>query len=183
MAINLRSLANAVRSGLRILQQARATGRAPGSPTGSRPAPAAAAGSRQLHRGSYPGDFRGHAAVRYAPKPDGDPDPGEVVWAWVPFEEDHSRGKDRPVLLVGRSGPYLLGLMLTSRDRVPASSASRDYVDLGAGSWDREGRPSEAKLDRILQIQPQDIRREGAVLDRERFETVAAGLRRRHGWS
>ena len=106
-----------------------------------------------------------------------------MVWAWVPFEEDHSRGKDRPVLLVGRSGPYLLGLMLTSRDRVPASSASRDYVDLGAGSWDREGRPSEAKLDRILQIQPQDIRREGAVLDRERFETVAAGLRRRHGWS
>ena len=79
MAINLRSLANAVRSGLRILQQARATGRAPGvNPSGCL-APAAAAGSRQLHRGSYPGDFRGHAAVRYAPKPDGDPDPGEVV--------------------------------------------------------------------------------------------------------
>jgi hypothetical protein len=106
-----------------------------------------------------------------------------VVWTWVPYEEDHTRGKDRPVLLVGRSGQYLLGLMLTSRDRVPAASASTDYVDLGVGDWDRQGRPSEARLDRILQISPGSIRREGAVLDRARFENVAAGLRRRHGWA
>ena len=33
----------------------------------------------------------------YAPKPDGRPDPGEVVWAWVPYEDDSSQGKDRPV--------------------------------------------------------------------------------------
>jgi hypothetical protein len=116
------------------------------------------------------------------PQPDGEPDPGEVVWAWVPYEEDHSRGKDRPVLLVGRSGDNLLGLMLTSKDRVPASAVSPDYVDLGAGGWDRQGRPSEARLDRILQLRPDSIRREGAVLDRGRFEKVAAGLRRRHGW-
>ena len=37
----------------------------------------------------------------YAPAPDGEPDPGEVVWAWVPYEEDASRGKDRPVLVIG----------------------------------------------------------------------------------
>jgi hypothetical protein len=121
--------------------------------------------------------------ARYAPEIDGEPDPGEVVWAWVPYQEDHSRGKDRPVLLVGRSGPYLLGLMLTSRDRVPAASASPDYVDLGIGGWDRQARPSEARLDRILQIRPADIRREGAVLDRRRFDAVAAGLRARHGWT
>ncbi len=132
---------------------------------------------------AYPGDFRGHAAVRYAPQPDGEPDPGEVVWTWVPYEEDHTRGKDRPVLLVGRSGEYLLGLMLTSRDRIPAASVSMDYVDLGVGNWDRQARPSEARLDRILQISPGSIRREGAVLDRTRFEKVAAGLRRRHGWA
>jgi hypothetical protein len=106
-----------------------------------------------------------------------------VVWAWVPYEEDFTRGKDRPVLVVGRNGGYLLGLMLTSKDRVPASAVSKDYVDLGAGAWDRQGRPSEARLDRILQLRPDSIRREGAVLDRERFEKVAAGLRRRHGWS
>jgi hypothetical protein len=106
-----------------------------------------------------------------------------VVWAWVPYAEDHGKGKDRPVLLVGRNGPYLLGLMLTSRDRVPDGSTSSGYVDLGAGGWDRQGRASEVRLDRILQIRPDGIRREGAVLDRARFDKVAAGLRRRHGWT
>jgi hypothetical protein len=86
------------------------------------------------------------------------------------------------VLLVGHNGPYLLAVMLTSKDRVPAATASADYVDLGVGGWDRQARPSEALLDRVLQIRPQDIRREGAVLDRKPFDAVAAGLRRRHGW-
>ena len=179
MAFTLRTLQRAVRGGLRLLrtvrpptsQGIRASRPAPGGSRG--PAPAA----------GYAGDFRGRASIHYAPNPDGAPDPGEVVWTWVPYEEDHSRGKDRPVLLVGRRGPYLLGLMLTSRDRVPAASASADYVDLGPGGWDRQARPSEARLDRILQVRPQDIRREGAVLDRKRFEAVAAGLRRRHGWN
>jgi hypothetical protein len=25
--------------------------------------------------------------TEYAPDHDGDPDPGEIVWTWVPFEE------------------------------------------------------------------------------------------------
>lgn len=177
MAITLRSLGNAVRAGLRLLRK---SGQAP-AVVGSPMLPAAR-GSVTPPPHSYPGDFRGQATVRYAPRPDGEPDPGEVVWTWVPYQEDPSRGKDRPVLLVGRSGPYLLGLMLTSRDRVPAASASAEYVDLGIGGWDRQSRPSEARLDRVLQILPQDIRREGAVLDRKNFDAVAAGLRRRHGW-
>jgi hypothetical protein len=122
------------------------------------------------------------ASVRYAPQPDGDPDPGEVVWTWVPYEEDPARGKDRPVLVVGHNGPYLLGLMLTSKDHDQDRNGRGDYVDIGTGHWDRQSRPSEAKLGRILQISPDSIRREGAVLDRARFERVAEGLRRRHGW-
>src|ERR1700752_2148705 len=39
------------------------------------------------------------SCVAYAPEADGEPDPGEVVWAWVAYEDDPSRGKDRPVLL------------------------------------------------------------------------------------
>lgn len=167
MGLNLRALQNAVRTGLRALQTAARTSAAPASGAGT----------------VYPGDFQGRFSVRYAPKPDGEPDPGEVVWAWVPYEEDHSRGKDRPVLVVGRSGSYLLGLMLTSRDRVPESAISQDFVDVGTGAWDRQGRASEARLDRIVQLRPDGIRREGAVLDRGRFENVAAGLRRRHGWT
>ena len=40
--------------------------------------------------------------VTYAPDLDGRADPGEVVWTWVVYEDDPSRGKDRPVLVVGR---------------------------------------------------------------------------------
>ena len=191
MAINLGSLANAVKAGLRVLWKAGAGTAPDGRPVPGRSGSARNQGGQhpvgQLQdnhqRGhQYPGDFRGRFDLRYAPQPDGEPDPGEVVWAWVPYEEDHTRGKDRPVLVVGRSGGYLLGLMLTSKNRVPASAVSKDYVDLGPGAWDRQGRPSEARLDRILQLRPDSVRREGSVLDRKRFEQAAAGLRRRHGW-
>src|SRR5579859_6696762 len=44
----------------------------------------------------------GPVHTEYAPKHDGLPDPGEIVWTWVPYEEHDGRGKDRPVLLVAR---------------------------------------------------------------------------------
>ena len=50
----------------------------------------------------------------YEPEQNGEPDPGEVVWAWVPFEDDPDRGKDRPVLVIGRDGSELICLQLTS---------------------------------------------------------------------
>ncbi|HOA02746.1 MAG TPA: type II toxin-antitoxin system PemK/MazF family toxin, partial [Dermatophilaceae bacterium] len=64
---------------------------APRTPTPRTPAPGAPATG-------YPGDFTGIPDLRWAPRHDGRPDPGEVVWTWVPFEEDHTQGKDRPVL-------------------------------------------------------------------------------------
>ncbi|MGH3372220.1 MAG: hypothetical protein ACRDPR_19715, partial [Nocardioidaceae bacterium] len=56
------------------------------------------------------------ASAAYAPRRDGEPDPGEVVWAWVPYEDDPARGKDRPVLVIGRDGSLLLALQLSSQD-------------------------------------------------------------------
>jgi hypothetical protein len=118
--------------------------------------------------------------VVYAPDLNGNADPGEIVWAWVPFEEDDGRGKDRPLLVVGRGGSELLGLMLSSqRDR----AGDPDWISVGAGSWDRQGRESFVRLDRVLEIGEHEIRREGAVLARDRFERVAAELRARFGWS
>ena len=118
--------------------------------------------------------------IVYAPDLDGAADPGEIVWAWVPFEEGDGRGKDRPLLVVGREGGDLLGLMLSSQhDR----AGDRDWISVGSGAWDREGRESFVRLDRVLEVGEHDIRREGAVLDRERFERVAAQLRARFGWT
>jgi hypothetical protein len=117
----------------------------------------------------------------YAPKPDGRPDPGEVVWAWVPYEEDASRGKDRPVLVIGQEGDHLLALALTSQDHdLDAAQESRDgreWMDIGTGAWDSRGRPSEVRLNRVLRLDAAGVRREGAALSRETFEAVMAAAR------
>jgi hypothetical protein len=118
-------------------------------------------------------------SLAYAPQPDGQADPGEVVWTWVAYEDDPRRGKDRPVLVVGREGATLLGLMLSSQAE---RDGQRGWLALGPGAWDREQRPSWVRLDRVLDVPEDGIRREGAVLDRARFDRVARALRADHGW-
>jgi hypothetical protein len=131
--------------------------------------------------GQVPGDDIG-----YRPREDGRPDPGEVVWAWVPFDEGDGRGKDRPVLVIGRRGTDLLALLLTSKDhdRDAADEArfGRVWTDIGSGPWDARNRPSEVRLDRLLVLDPTTVRREGAALDRARFDRVVAEARRVQGW-
>jgi hypothetical protein len=118
----------------------------------------------------------------YAPRADGRPDPGEVVWAWVPYDEGDGRGKDRPVLVVARDGDQLLGLIMTSKDhdRDAADEArhGRFWLDIGSGPWDGRGRPSEVRLDRLLRLDPGSVRREGAALDRALFVRVAREAQR-----
>jgi hypothetical protein len=117
----------------------------------------------------------------YQPRDDGSPDPGEIVWTWVAYEDDPSQGKDRPVLLVGRDGDQLIGLALTSqdhdRDAADEARHGRTWVDIGSGDWDAQRRPSEVRVDRLLHIDPDQVRREGATLDRSRFDAVVAALR------
>jgi len=111
--------------------------------------------------------------IEYSPHLDGEPDPGEVVWTWVPWEEDPTQGKDRPVVIIGRQGDKLLGVALTSKQHP-------HEVSIGAGSWDREGRRSYAKIERVLLVDPARVRREGAVLERSHFNDIVAGVRRVH---
>jgi len=110
--------------------------------------------------------------IEYNPSLDGDADPGEVVWTWVPYEEDPSQGKDRPVVIVGRRGRMLVGVPLTSKHH-----DNERQVPIGTGPWDHEGRPSYAKLDRILDVDAAKVRREGAILDRRHFDQIVAALR------
>ena len=127
-------------------------------------------------RGGAPAD----AGVRvvYAPQRDGDPDPGEVVWAWVPYEDDPAQGKDRPVLVVGYAGDggRLVGVPLSSRDHAGRRDAG-EWVPIGTGAWDRQGRESYADADRVLRLVPGEVRREGASLPRDRFDAVVARVR------
>ena len=113
--------------------------------------------------------------IEYSPCLDGDPDPGEVVWTWVPYEDDPSQGKDRPVVIIGRRSANLLAVALTSK-----SHANQMQVVVGRGPWDREGRVSYAKVERLIEVDPDRVRREGAVLERRHFDDVVAGVRRAH---
>ena len=122
----------------------------------------------------------------YAPDPDGDADPGEIVWTWVSYEDDPTRGKDRPVLVVGHDEPFLLALMLTSkdhtRDAAREAREGRRWLDIGSGDWDAQRRPSEVRLDRVLRIDPATVRREGAELPRALFDEVVRSLGQTAGW-
>ncbi|WP_211220635.1 type II toxin-antitoxin system PemK/MazF family toxin [Gordonia shandongensis] len=162
--------------------------------------PLVTAGPRPSARrspGHPTGDFA--RTIVYAPDLDGAADPGEIVWTWVPFEDDPDQGKDRPVLVVGRDGgpgdhtagdgmagddraggDMLLGLMLSSRDY---HRDDPDWVSIGSGPWDRDRRESFVRLDRVLQVAEHGIRREGAVCERARFDAVADRLRARFGWT
>jgi len=117
----------------------------------------------------------------YAPVHNGRPDPGEVVWAWVPYEDDPDQGKDRPVLVLAVRNDVVIALQLTSkdhdRDEAQEARAGRFWMDVGSGAWDRQRRPSEVRLNRVLRLDPVAVRREGAALDRAVFEQVVAAAR------
>ena len=91
------------------------------------------------HEKPQHGDAGGQAQQRRAETSDGRADPGEIVWTWVAYEEDAHRGKDRPVLVVGRDDTSLVGLMLSSNSE---RDGQRNWFGLGAGAWDRDERPS-----------------------------------------
>jgi PemK-like, MazF-like toxin of type II toxin-antitoxin system len=141
--------------------------------------PVAITAGRPVTSTSFPTAQRARKLV-YAPNLDGRADPGEIVWTWVAYEDDPTRGKDRPVLVVGRDRSVLLGLMVSSKGR---HATERDWVGIGAGAWDYEGRESWVRLDRVLDVPEEGIRREGAILDREIFDVVAARLRAEFSWS
>ena len=153
----------------------------PSSAKSSAPKPSAPASTVASDGSDYPGDYRDMINFEYSPSLDGDADPGEIVWTWVPFEEDHSQGKDRPVLLVGRDGEYLLALMMTSKDHNNREHADSNYLDIGSGPWDPQGRASEVKLNRVIRVRPDAMRREGAIMPEDTFRLIERAWTRHNG--
>ena len=131
-------------------------------------------------------DALAHAS--YQPIMDGDADPGEVVWTWVPYQEDASVGKDRPAVVIGAQGEGVYLLQLTSKDHTREASqeaaAGRYWFDIGTGAWDSKGRPSEVRLDRALWVKATDVRREGSILPEVTWRRIVDALEehyRTHG--
>lgn len=117
--------------------------------------------------------------ISYAPVVDGDPDAGEVVWTWVPYEERDGRGKDRPVLVIGRLDvDRVYAVRLTSKPH----EGDLDYLAIGSGAWDSKGRPSWVDIEQIYLVHRDGMRREASVLDLTRFSLVTQALHKRYGW-
>src|SRR5215472_15994108 len=183
----IKTVSGAVASGRRGGAPSREAGRRGGRRPTSTPAarsssssPVAAAHGHPARSGSSradavvsPGEFGPEASrevdphrigpvrMSYSPLPDGAPDPGEIVWTWVPFEENDGRGKDRPVLVVAveSAGTYL-AVPLTSKDH----DGEGDFVSVGVGGWDGGHRPSWVNLDRVIRVHEGGMRREASAL-------------------
>ncbi len=121
--------------------------------------------------GAY--DYDGPVLLEYSPHLDRDADPGEVVWAWVAYEDDPTIGKDRPVAVVGRTPEAaLVVLMLSSKGH----DGDRNWTPIGSGPWDQDGRPSWVRRDRVLSVPASAVRREAAILPREVYDSLIREL-------
>lgn len=128
---------------------------------------------------------RGLPEFSYQPVADNDADPGEVVWTWISYEEDPSQGKDRPVVVLARTGSDVVVAQLTSKnhdiDREQEAHWGRYWLAIGAGDWDPQGRVSSVRLDRLLLVSQRDVRREGATLDRATYNKVVTAIAKHWG--
>lgn len=122
---------------------------------------------------------RGALRITYAPDHDGDPDAGEIIWTWVPYAENDGRGKDRPLLVIARqSADRVYAVRLTSKPH----DGDGDFLALGTGEWDAQGRPSWIDIEQLYSVHREGMRREASALDLNRFVRVADALHRRYGW-
>lgn len=119
-------------------------------------------------------------AVGYSPTHNDAPDSGEVIWTWVPYEENDGRGKDRPVLVIGRqSADRVYAVRMTSKPH----DGDRDFLSIGSGGWDSRGRESWVDIEQLYSVHHDGMRREAAVLDKGRYRRVAEALIARYGWA
>ena len=126
--------------------------------------------------GGVAGEIAG-LVPEYNPHPDGDPDPGEIVWTWVPYVENDGRGKDRPVLIIARLAPQAVAGCYLSTKRHDG------FISVGSGAWDAQGRESFVNPGRILYVSDSGMRREGHVVPPERFDQAVRHIAALHGLS
>lgn len=114
--------------------------------------------------------------IFYAPDMDGQAEPGEVVWFNVPT----TPVKERSMLVVGRDGHDVLGLLISANEDHADDS---NWLAIGSGEWKPTGEPCWVRLDKTLFTPETDLRRRGALFPARRFEHIAEHLRTHFNWT
>lgn len=118
-------------------------------------------------------------SIFFAPDMDGQADSGEVVWVWAPTGGPSSPPSERAILLVGRTRSTVLGLLISAN----ATHADDDsWLEIGSGEWDESGRQCWVRLDRVLEVSEEQVRRKGILFPQRRFERIALRLRQKYHW-
>ncbi|HEV7148835.1 MAG TPA: type II toxin-antitoxin system PemK/MazF family toxin [Pedococcus sp.] len=98
-----------------------------------------------------------------------DTTPGQIWWADIPFETG-SGHKDRPALILSTSRYHVEVLMFTSKDK----SGRAGYLPMPGRVWAAPGLQSRLRVDRVIRIRRERIRRLEGSLDQA---TMNASLR------
>ena len=77
-----------------------------------------------------------------------------------------------------QSADRVFAVRLTSK----AHDGDRDFLPIGSGAWDSQGRPSWVDIEQLYSVHREGMRREASAIDVKRFAVVAQALQRRYGW-
>lgn len=91
---------------------------------------------------------------------DGQADSGEVVWVWVPAEGKQAPPRERAILVVGRTRTTVLGLLISPN---PKHALDDAWLEIGSGEWDESGCDCWVRLDRLLEVSEEQVRRQGTL--------------------
>lgn len=119
-------------------------------------------------------------SIFFAPDMDGQADSGEVVWVWAPTDGVNAPPSERAVLVIGRTRTTVLGLLISPN---PVHAEEDSWLEIGSGEWDESGRQCWIRLDRILEISEEQVRRQGTLFPQRRFERIANRLRTVYHWA
>lgn len=117
--------------------------------------------------------------IFFAPDMDGQADSGEVVWVWVPAAGAQQPPQERAILVIGRTRTTVLGLLISPN---PDHADEDKWLEIGRGEWDEQGRQCWIRLDRVLEISEEQVRRQGTLFPARRFERIANRLRSVYHW-
>ncbi|MGP5496904.1 type II toxin-antitoxin system PemK/MazF family toxin [Corynebacterium flavescens] len=119
-------------------------------------------------------------SIFFAPDMDGQADSGEVVWVWAPSDDKQSPPRERAILVIGRTRTTVLGLLISPN---PEHAHENEWLEIGSGDWDESGRQCWIRLDRVLEISEEQVRRQGTLFPQRRFERITNRLRSRYHWA